>query len=104
MKIIDVSKSYGDKTIFDKFNFAVEKNKITAIMGRSGIGKTTLLKIIAGLTDYEGKVETDGEISYVFGEASLISSLTVKQNLDFLQANRVSKMQELHCKKRLMSF
>ena len=83
MKIIDVSKSYGDKTIFDKFNFAVEKNKITAIMGRSGIGKTTLLKIIAGLTDYEGKVETDGEISYVFGEASLISSLTVKQNLDY---------------------
>ena len=83
MRIIDVSKKYGDKTIFDRFNLDVEKGKITAIMGRSGIGKTTLLKIIADLTDYEGKVESSGEISYVFGEASLISSLTVKQNLDY---------------------
>ncbi len=83
MRITNLNKSYGDKIIFENFTLDCEKGKITAIMGRSGIGKTTLLKAIAGLTDYEGKIECDGNISYVFGEASLIPSLTVKQNLDY---------------------
>ena len=83
MRIINLNKSYGDKNIFENFNLECEKGKITAIMGRSGIGKTTLLKIIAGLIDYDGKIECDGNISYVFGEASLIPSLTVKQNLSY---------------------
>lgn len=94
MRIIDVSKKYGEKVIFDRFNLDLEPGKITAIMGRSGIGKTTLLKIIAGLTDYEGKVETSGEISYVFGEASLISSLTVKQNLEYAVSHVIKDKSE----------
>ena len=83
MKIKNLSKSFGDKRIFENFNVEFEKGKITAIMGKSGIGKTTLLKAIANLTDYQGKIESDGAISYVFGEASLIPSLSVKQNLSY---------------------
>ena len=83
MKIKNLSKSFGDKHIFKNFNVEFEKGKITAIMGKSGIGKTTLLKAIANLTDYQGEIESDGAISYVFGEASLIPSLTVKQNLSY---------------------
>ena len=83
MKIKNLSKSFGDKRIFKNFNVEFEKGKITAIMGKSGIGKTTLLKAIANLTDYQGEIESDGAISYVFGEASLIPSLTVKQNLSY---------------------
>lgn len=83
MKIKNLSKSFDDKCIFNNFNVEFEKGKITAIMGKSGIGKTTLLKAIANLTDYQGEIESDGAISYVFGEASLIPSLTVKQNLSY---------------------
>lgn len=83
MKLTDLNKKYDDKVIFKNFNLDFDKGKITVIMGASGIGKSTLLKIIANLTDYEGKVECDGKVSYVFGETSLIPSLTVKQNLSF---------------------
>ena len=83
MKIKNLSKSFDDKHIFNNFNVEFKKGKITAIMGKSGIGKTTLLKAIANLTDYQGEIESDGAISYVFGEASLIPSLTVKQNLSY---------------------
>ncbi|MDG2939907.1 ATP-binding cassette domain-containing protein [Bisgaard Taxon 10/6] len=38
----------GERTIYDNLNLRVEKGKITAIMGPSGIGKTTLLKLIGG--------------------------------------------------------
>lgn len=83
MKIIDVSKSYDEKEIFNNFSYEFPLGKITAVMGGSGVGKTTLLRMIAGLTDYQGKIEKEGEISYVFGETSLIPSLTVKQNLNY---------------------
>lgn len=83
MKITNVSKSYGEKSIFNRFSLDIEEGKVTAIMGSSGIGKTTLLKMIAGLTDFEGNIDKNGEISYVFGDASLIPALTVKQNLEY---------------------
>lgn len=83
MKIIEVSKSYDEKEIFNNFSYEFPLGKITAVMGGSGVGKTTLLRMIAGLTDYQGVIEKEGEISYVFGETSLIPSLTVKQNLNY---------------------
>ncbi len=83
MKIVNVSQSYDEKHIFRNFSYEFPNGKITAIMGGSGVGKTTLLKIIAGLTNYTGEIQKEGEISYVFGETSLIPSLTVRQNLNF---------------------
>ena len=38
----------GERVIYDDLNLRVQKGKITAIMGPSGIGKTTLLKLIGG--------------------------------------------------------
>ena len=87
MKIINVSKHYDNKELFRQFNLDIEEGKVTAIMGSSGVGKTTLLKMIANVTDYQGTIETNGQISYVFGESSLIPALTVKQNLDFVTSH-----------------
>ncbi len=83
MKINKINKSYAEKNLFKDFSLEFEIGKVTSIMGSSGIGKTTLLKMIAGLTDYDGTIETNGNVSYIFGEASLIPSLTVKQNLEY---------------------
>lgn len=96
MKISNLCKKYGDKVIFDDFNITFEDNKVTAIMGGSGVGKTTLLKVIANLTDYTGEIDNSGEISYVFGEASLISSLTIKQNLEYAVSHVIKDKTELN--------
>lgn len=83
IKLIDVCKRYDEQVIFDHFNLEFPKDKITCILGESGVGKTTLLNIIAGLTNYNGKIEIEGKLSYIFQEARLIPSLTVKENLKF---------------------
>ncbi|WP_032093534.1 MULTISPECIES: phospholipid ABC transporter ATP-binding protein MlaF [Pasteurellaceae] len=52
----------GERTIYDKLNLRVEQGKITAIMGPSGIGKTTLLKLIGGqLIPEQGEILFDGQ-------------------------------------------
>ena len=52
----------GERGIYDDLNVRVQKGKITAIMGPSGIGKTTLLKLIGGqLHPEQGEILFDGE-------------------------------------------
>ncbi|UDW82870.1 phospholipid ABC transporter ATP-binding protein MlaF [Pasteurella canis] len=52
----------GERTIYDNLNLQFEKGKITAIMGPSGIGKTTLLKLVGGqLQPEKGEIRFDGQ-------------------------------------------
>jgi len=53
----NVTKYYGEKKILDNVSFDISENKITAIIGRSGSGKSTILKIINGLV-----LPSDGEV------------------------------------------
>ena len=52
----NVSISYGRNTIINNFNYTFKDGKITTIIGESGRGKTTLIRAIAGLTKYSGKI------------------------------------------------
>ncbi len=83
-KITNLTKKWGNKPVFDGFSLKIAENKITAILGKSGQGKSTLLSCISNLTSYEGKIEGFGNLSYVFQEHRLIESLTVKQNLEYV--------------------
>lgn len=76
-----ITKKWGNKSIFKDFSLEIPDGKITAVVGRSGVGKTTLLSIVAGLTDFEGEAFGFGDVSYVFQEPRLIPFLTVKENL-----------------------
>ena len=49
MKINNLNKHFGDKEIFKNSSFEFGGGKVTYILGESGVGKTTLLRIIAGL-------------------------------------------------------
>ncbi|WP_449619597.1 ATP-binding cassette domain-containing protein [Robertmurraya sp. Marseille-Q9965] len=53
----ELSKTYLRKKVLSQISFSIEENKITGVIGRNGVGKTTLLKIMAGFTK-----ETSGEI------------------------------------------
>jgi len=62
VKIRGLRFSRGDRVIFDGVDIDIPRGKITAIMGPSGTGKTTLLKLIGGqLRPHAGSIEVDGE-------------------------------------------
>lgn len=58
----NVKKSYGDKTVIENLNLTVEQGEFVTIVGSSGCGKTTALKMINGLIDAtDGDILIDGE-------------------------------------------
>ena len=83
MKIENISKSFGEKKVLCGFSAHFEDGKITALMGTSGKGKTTLLRIIAGLEKADGgEVRKDGaRVAYLFQEDRLIESLSAFDNI-----------------------
>ena len=93
-----VSKSFGNNVILDRVNLRVEQGEALVIIGPSGTGKSTILRMIAGLLPIdkgkiyihgkkrEGSIEDEEEpigISMVFQQAALFDSLTVDQNVGF---------------------
>ncbi len=86
MRVNNITKKYGDKVVLDNFSYNFEENKITAILGESGVGKTTLLNIIAGIDENQFDVE-NRRISYVFQNDRLLPNLTIEDNLKLICNN-----------------
>jgi len=96
IKIDDISKKYGSEELFSHLTAEFEEHKVSCILGASGVGKTTLLNILAGLClPDSGRViissdsEPDGEkrCSYVFQEPRLLPWYNVHDNLDLIARN-----------------
>lgn len=67
-----MSFSRGSKEIFNDISLDIQRGKVTAIMGPSGTGKTTLLKLIGGqLTPSHGSIEMDGNDVHQLGRKDL---------------------------------
>jgi phospholipid/cholesterol/gamma-HCH transport system ATP-binding protein len=63
IRIRDLHYAHGDRPIFSGINLDIPRGQITAIMGPSGTGKTTLLKLITGLlTPDTGSIQIDGQL------------------------------------------
>lgn len=86
IRIKNLNKSFSGSTLFDHMNLEIPLDKPAVIAGRSGCGKTTLLRILAGLDrDYEGTIEGVPEsISFMFQEDRLLPWSSVRGNIEFV--------------------
>jgi len=100
VKIRDLHFSRGSKTIFNGLDVDIPQGKITTILGPSGTGKTTLLKLIGGqLKPSKGRIDVDGlhvaglsrrdlfslrkRMGMLFQSGALLTDLTVFDNVAF---------------------
>ncbi|NTW55952.1 MAG: ABC transporter ATP-binding protein [Chlorobiaceae bacterium] len=100
IELKNVCLSYGDKLILKNVSLKVQDNTIKAILGPSGVGKSTILKLMLGLIKPDcGKVFVDGQditnlketelydirrkMGMVFQGNALFDSLTISQNIGF---------------------
>jgi phospholipid/cholesterol/gamma-HCH transport system ATP-binding protein len=95
-----VHKSFGDEVILDNVSFRIDHGETKIILGASGSGKSTILKLILGLIrPEEGEIIIDGQdittlgendlvsvrrgIGMVFQEGALFDSLSVRENVGY---------------------
>lgn len=84
IQIENLTKQYNTQLVLNEFSLLVRDGEKVAIMGESGRGKTTLLRIIAGLETYDaGQISgfDKKDVAYVFQEPRLFDSLSVIKNL-----------------------
>jgi len=119
IELRDVVKRFGDRTVLDHVHLQIYENQITTIMGKSGSGKSVLLKHIIGLLSPDsgtilfagksvhemGKGEWDryrSQISYLFQSNALFDSMTVFDNIA-LPLRQTTAMSPEEIQKKVMA-
>lgn len=107
LEVRHLSKRFGQKEIFSDYNLVIPEGKIIAIVGQSGGGKTTLLRMLAGLETIDsGQLIYNGEelpleelekrnlMGFVFQDFQLFPHLSVLENLTLspIKTMQVSKV------------
>ncbi len=95
LEVKNVKKRFGDLNVLDGVSFTVEDGNFACIVGESGCGKTTLLKIIAGIERadegeiiYNGRPVKKEDIGYVFQDDRLLPWRTALGNIQFAMEMR----------------
>ena len=107
-----VTKKFGDQYVLNKIDLKISEGLITTIIGKSGVGKSVLLKHMIGLLKQDGgdilfrgrklsalnqtqKKAFQKKISYMFQGTALLDSLTVFENiaLPFIEDRQLSKVE-----------
>jgi putrescine transport system ATP-binding protein len=104
VQIADVSKHFGDFVAVDSVNLAIQRGEIFSILGASGCGKTTLLRMLAGFeVPTSGRIFIDGvdftdkapyrrPVNMMFQSYAIFPHMTVEQNVAYgLQKERLQR-------------
>lgn len=100
IEIAHLHKSFGENHVLNDFNLTVKRGENVVVLGKSGCGKSVLIKCIVGLLKYEeGSLKVFGKeinqlkqkeldemrarIGFVFQSSALYDSMTVRENLEF---------------------
>lgn len=86
MKLEKVTFGYGEP-LFEDLSIAFTPGRITAILGGSGVGKTTLLQLVAGLRTPKAGEIAQARVSYLFQQPRLLPSASVLDNLLLTMSN-----------------
>lgn len=97
----NITKKFGDKVLFENFNFIIRDEDFVCFSGASGKGKTTLLNIIGLIEPIDkGRITINGmqylgnkqkleyfrtKVGFLFQNFALVENKTVKQNLDLIR-------------------
>lgn len=94
LEVINVSKKYGKTLAADSVGFTVPDGRVGILLGPNGAGKSTVIKSIAGLLRYDGRIRIQGLDSgtvaakrcfaYVPELPYMYEALTVREHLDFI--------------------
>lgn len=100
IELKNVTKAYGNKTIFSKLSFRIDTGEFVVFSGKSGCGKSTMLSLIGGIEKAtSGQIIVDGtditnnynrikyfseKVAFLFQNFALSENKTVKQNLEMV--------------------
>jgi ABC-type Fe3+/spermidine/putrescine transport system ATPase subunit len=105
--VVGISKRFGKTAVLENINFDVAEGEALVLLGASGSGKTTILRIIAGLEQpYTGKVMLHGKdvtelparergVGVIFQSYALFPKMTVEKNIGYGLRIRHRKRKEI---------
>lgn len=95
LEIQELSKSYGKHLAVDKVSFFVPDGQVGILLGPNGAGKSTIIKSIAGLLRYQGRIGIQGmssrtlEAKKIFGYVpeipAMFDALTVREHVEYIR-------------------
>jgi phospholipid/cholesterol/gamma-HCH transport system ATP-binding protein len=117
VRVEALSKSFGTQVVLKGISLEVGRGETVSVLGRSGTGKSVLLKLIIGLHKPDsGSIRVNGEevtklplkelnevrkkVGFLFQQAALYDSLTIKENVGF-PLRRHSRMSDEESRKRV---
>ncbi len=88
LSLKNISKRFQNRVVVDDVSFDVQPGQVVVLLGKSGVGKSTILRMLSGLETYEsGSITLDGatistqSVGMVFQDFNLFPHLTVEENI-----------------------